>query len=101
MITMGIEIQKNEYRGWSCTSIVKYPDWENEVYTHTGYGTLKSSLWHAVLHCVDLGAELTSVTVNGEPRSFTSIWEIIHKALAGGVLSYRLGDIRELLGVET
>lgn len=98
MGTMRIEIQKNAYGGWSCVMITDHPGWQ-ESRTHCGYGTLKSSLWHTVLSCIDLGTRLSSVTVKGKPMPFTRVWEIIHGALADGVLSYRLGDIRELLGV--
>ena len=100
MSTMRIEIQKNEYRGWNCVMITNHPGWP-ESRTHCGYGTLKSSLWHTVLSCIDLGTRLSSVTVKDKLMPFDEVWEIIHETLADGVLSYRLGDIQELLEVKT
>ena len=97
--TMRIEIQKNNYRGWSCVTFVKYPDWPNEVTTSGGRPTLKSALWHSLFDCMDLPAKLLSVIVNGVSLPFDKVWEIVHKALTGGAMAYELPKIKELLEV--
>jgi len=97
--TMRIVIAKNQYRGWSCTTHVKYSDWPNEVVTGAGYPTLKSALWHTVLDCMDLGAKLLSVTVNDRNMSFWEVWRRISLALADGPLAHVLPDINKLLEV--
>jgi hypothetical protein len=97
--TMRVKINKNQYRGWSVKTYVQYPDWPNEVMTSTGYGTLKSTLWHTVLNCIDLGAVLTTIHVKGRLMPKSEIWERVHKALTGGTLSYNLPAIKEYLEV--
>lgn len=98
--TIRAKITKNRGRGWSCATYIKYPDWPNEAVTHTGYRTLKSTLWHLVLHCMDLGAELTTVHVKGSLMPKAVILERVCQALAGGVLSYKLPAVREYLSQE-
>lgn len=97
--TIRVKIIRNQYRGWSCTTYVKYPDWPNEVITHTGYGTLKSTLWHVILDCIDLDAELLTVHVKHRLMPKSEIWERVHKALTGSALSYNLPAIKEYLEV--
>lgn len=96
--TMRLEIQKHN-RGWSCTSIVKYPGWSNDAITNSGQSTLASVLWHKVGRCIDLDAKLLSITVNGKDMPFDKVWEIVYKALVDGGLAYELPKIKKLLEV--
>lgn len=97
--TTRVVINKNQHRGWSCVTYVQYPDWPNEAVTNSGYGTLKSTLWHIILHCIDLDAKLLTVHVKGKLMPKSEIWERVHKALSGSALSYNLPAIEEYLEV--
>lgn len=96
-ITVRAVITKNQRRGWSCQSYVKYPDWPQEIVTSNGRETLASTLWHLVMDYMDLGATLTVIQVKGKPMPRAEIWERIHKTLTGSGLSYRLPAVREYL----
>lgn len=98
--TMRIEIRKNQYGGWGCTTFVKHPEFPNEAVTNVGYSTLKSALWHLMIWCTDKDCKLLSVTVKGKDIPFGKVWEIVCKALTGGALAYNLPRIKELLEVK-
>ena len=95
--TIKIEIQKNNYGGWSCVTYVKHPEFPNEAVTNVDHSTLKSALWHLMIRCVDVNYKLLSVTVKGKDISFEKVWEIVHKALTDGILAYNLPKIKKLL----
>lgn len=99
MSTMRIEIRKNNYGGWGCTTFVKHPDFPNEAVTNVGHSTLKSALWHLMLWCVNHDYELLSVTVKGKDMPFEKVWKIVHKVLVDGSLAYELPKIKRLLEV--
>lgn len=96
--TMRIDIQKTS-RGWGCTTYVKHPDFKHEAVTNTGYGTLKSALWHLMLECVSSEYKLLSVVLNGGNMPFDKVWDIVYKALVTGAMAYELPRIRKLLEV--
>lgn len=96
MTSATVEIQKRQ-RDWGYTITVKYPDWPKPVITGGGESTLKSALWHTVLHCLDGDLEIESVTVKGKAMPLAEVCERVEQALHGSVLNYRLEGVRKAL----